>query len=167
MKRKENSAEHSWQVILSALIFSKHTNYDVDLLKVVKMRAIHDIVEIDVGDTFHYDKSVNKDLYQQELAAAERILGLLEDNQKNEYLELWIEFEMRKSPEAKYAASVDRMMAFIMNSNNNGGNWIENDITLEKALDKNSHIEDGSKILWEEAKNILHSCEAQGFIHKK
>ena len=167
MTRKENSAEHSWQVILSALVFSKHANDDVDLLKVVKMLAVHDIVEIDVGDTFHYDKSANKDLFKQELAAAERILSLLDDDQKREYLELWIEFETRETPEAKYAASVDRIMAFIMNSNNNGGNWPENNITVEKALDKNAHMEDGSKALWKAAKNILHNCESKGFIKNK
>src|SRR6185312_13134925 len=145
MERKENSAEHSWQVVLAALIFQEYANEKIDLLKVVKMLALHDIVEVDVGDTFHYDKSNQKDLFSRELAAAERIFGILDQPQKNEYLNLWKEFEKRETAEARYAAAVDRIMAFIMNSRNKGGSWSANKITIEQVLEKNSHMQDGAK----------------------
>lgn len=164
MERRENSAEHSWQVVLCALIFSDHANEKVDLLKVVKMLALHDIVEVDVGDTFHYHKSATKDLYQKELAAATRIFGLLDSPQADEYLSIWKEFEDRKTPEAKYAASIDRIIALIINSKNLGGNWVSNNIKMEQILEKNSHIGDGSKILWEMAQNIVRDCSAKGYI---
>lgn len=164
MERRENSAEHSWQVVLCALLFSEHANEKIDLLKVVKMLAIHDIVEVDVGDTFHYQKSDTKDLYQKELAAATRIFGLLGNQQAKEYLSIWKEFEDRKTPEAKYAASVDRIIALIINTRNQGGNWIRNNIKMVQILEKNSHIGEGSKILWEMAQNIVCDCNAKGYI---
>ncbi len=107
LERLENSAEHSWQVVLSAILFAEHANEPIDLLKVVKMLVIHDIVEIDVGDTFHYQKTESADLYARELSAAKRIFNLLEEPQSEELLALWQEFESRQTPEAKYAAAVD------------------------------------------------------------
>jgi putative hydrolase of HD superfamily len=165
MERRENSAEHSWQVVLCAIVFSEYANEKIDLLKVVKMLALHDIVEVDVGDTFHYHKTNIKDLHQQELAAAERIFGLLEKPQFEEYLSLWKEFEERKTPEATFSAAIDRIIPMIINSKSNGGNWIRNNITLELALEKNSHIQDGSKVLWEMAQKILRESDASGYMH--
>jgi putative hydrolase of HD superfamily len=167
MSRRENSAEHSWQVVLSAITFQEHANEPVDLLKVVKMLALHDIVEVDVGDTFHYDKAQTQDLFEREFAAAKRILNILDAEQRDEYLGLWREFEDRKTPEAKYAAAVDRIMAFIVNSRNKGGNWPENNITVKKALEKNAHMEEGSKALWEVAQRILEECCAKGYISQE
>lgn len=164
LKRRENSAEHSWQVVLSAIVFSEHANEEIDLLKVVKMLALHDVVEIDVGDTFHYHKQSKTDLYEQELAAAERIFSILGSPQKEAYLSLWQEFEARQTPEAKYAAAVDRIMAFIMNSRNHGGNWIPNNITIERALEKNAHMQEGSETIWEMAQSMLAECQQKGYI---
>jgi len=167
MERKENSAEHSWQVILTAILMSEHANNNIDLLKVVKMLAIHDIVEIDVGDTFHYHKSTTENLYEKELAAAERIFGILDLPQREEFLLLWKEFEARKTPEAQYAASIDRILPIIMNSQNKGGIWKENGITVERVLEKNSHIFDGSKVLWETTQAILEESYKKGYIDKE
>lgn len=167
MNRKENSAEHSWHVILSAMIFHEYANNEVDLFKVIKMLAIHDIVEIDVGDTFHYDKTTKKDLFVQEAAAAKRIFGLLDSAQHDEYMALWQEFENRDTNEAKYAAAVDRFIPFVMNSHNNGGSWTENCITVKQALDKNAHMQEGSKTLWEMAQTMLTDCHSNGYIDKE
>lgn len=166
LKRLENSAEHSWQVVLSAILFVDHANEPIDLLKVVKMLVIHDVVEVDVGDTFHYEKAENHDLYARELAAAKRIFGLLEDPQNQELLALWQEFEARQTAEAKYAAAVDRIMAFFMNANNQGGTWAKHNIPRALALEKNAHIAEGSSRLWEMAQSILQEADQQGYMGK-
>ncbi len=164
MERKENSAEHSWHVVMAAMILLEYANEEVNLLKVVKMLAIHDIVEIDVGDTFHFHKSEKPDLYLQELAAAERIFGLLDSSQKEEYLALWKEFESRETIEAQYAIAIDRIIAFIINSRNKGGTWAKHNITVQLALEKNSHIEEGSRMLWEMAQILVNETYAKGYI---
>ncbi|MEQ1820904.1 MAG: HD domain-containing protein [Fimbriimonadaceae bacterium] len=153
--RKENSAEHSWQIVLMAMILHEHANLSVDLLKVVKMLAIHDVVEIDVGDTFHYAKTSSPDLAQRELTAAKRIFGILPPEQGQSLLELWQEFEARKTPEAIFAATVDRLVAFLMNRGNDFGTWREHSIAPELILERNSAICDGSNQLWNLAQTIV------------
>ena len=123
-KRRENSAEHSWQVILCALMLREHANEEIDLLRVLTMLAVHDVVEVDAGDTFHYDKASRADLAEREAAAAERLFGLLPPDQAQEYRTLWMEFESQESAEAKFAVAVDRFSAFIMNHHNGGGTWV-------------------------------------------
>lgn len=164
LDRKENSAEHSWQVILSAIIFAEHSNNKIDLLKVIKMLTIHDIVEIDVGDVLHYEKNNVKNLFEKELMAAKRIFGILDLQQENELINLWIEFEKRETLEAKYATAIDRLMGIIINSNSKGGNWYDNNITLKKIIDKNSHIMDGSKDIWDVVLAILNECVEKGYL---
>ncbi len=166
LERLENSAEHSWQVVLSAILFAEHANEPIDLLKVVKMLVIHDIVEIDVGDTFHYQKTESADLYARELSAAKRIFNLLEEPQSEELLALWQEFEARQTPEAKYAAAVDRIMAFFMNANNQGGTWVKYNISRKLALEKNAHIAEGSNSLWEMAQRILQEADERDYMSK-
>ena len=166
LERRENSAEHSWQVILTALFFHEHTNEPVDILKVIRMLAVHDVVEIDVGDTFHYDKEKHENLEAKELAAANRIFGLLPEDQYKEYLEIWTEFEARQTPEARYAAAIDRLMAFIMNSNNQGGTWLEYQLSLEQVLEKNSHIAEGSSNLWELVQIITTEANDKNYFAK-
>lgn len=167
MERRENSAEHSWQVILCAVTFQEHANEPVDILKVVKMLMIHDVVEVDVGDVFHYDKGATEGLYERELAAAKRIFGLLNDELRDEYLALWKEFEARETPEARYAASVDRLIAFLMNINNQGGTWKEFNVAPEDVLDKNAHIKIGSKTLWEMANTFVKDAKERGYFNEK
>jgi putative hydrolase of HD superfamily len=157
--RKENSAEHSWQIMLMAIILHEHANTPVDLLKVLKMLAIHDVVEIDVGDTFHYAKASNPNLAEQELAAANRIFGILPDEQGRALLELWQEFEARETPESQFAASVDRLAAFLMNRGNEFGTWREHGIEPEVILERNAHIADGSHPLWNFAQSIVSEFE--------
>lgn len=160
--RKENSAEHSWQVILMAITLEEHANTGVDLLRVVKMLAIHDVVEIDVGDTFHYAKSSTPDLAERELAAAKRVLGMLPDDQAAELLQFWREFEARETPEAQFAAAIDRLVAFLLNAGNRGGTWIEHEITTDQVLEKNGHIAEGSEALWAVARQIAQEFAYDG-----
>lgn len=155
MKRLENSAEHSWQIVLMALTLAEHSNASVDVLRVVKMLTIHDVVEIDVGDTFHYDKPAVENLAELELAAARRIFGMLPSDQEAEFLALWQEFEARETQEAKFAAAVDRVVAFLMNRGNGFGTWSEHGIAPELVLERNAHIVEGSAAIWELAQEIV------------
>lgn len=165
-ERRENSAEHSWQVVLTALLLEEHANEPLNMLRVVQMLAIHDTVEIDVGDTFHYDKHKHTDLSERETAAAVRIFSLLPIDQRQLYLSLWREFEARETAEARYAAAVDRAIAFVMNLNNKGGTWVSHNLTAEQILSRNSHVAEGSKALWQwVCQTVEQGCEL-GYIAK-
>lgn len=158
----ENSAEHSWQVALSAMLLLEHSNEAVDLLKVLKMLLIHDVVEVDVGDVFHHHKHKISDLHEREAKAAERLFGMLPPDQKQEYIEIWQEFEARESPEARYAGAVDRLMGVLMNAQNGGGSWVEYQLQMSTVLKNNRYIEDGAKPIWEQVEKMVSSLEQQG-----
>lgn len=164
LPRKENSAEHSWQVILASIVLAQNSKSQIDLLKVIKMLAIHDIPEIDCGDVFHYDKNKDPNLPAKELAATKRILSLLPIDQAQELLALWQEFEARETPEAKFAHSVDRLMAFIMNQGNKGGTWTEFELSRPEVLDKNSHVAEGSPPLYELIEKITQEAANSGWL---
>jgi putative hydrolase of HD superfamily len=166
-ERRENSAEHSWQVVLCALLLHEHANESVDLLRVVQMLAIHDTVEVDVGDTFHYDKHTQADLSARENAAAERIFALLPSDQHQLYLSLWREFEARETPEARYAAAIDRAIAFVMNFNNKGGTWQSHNLTASQILERNRHIAAGSVALWDWVTETVQQGLELGYINQR
>ncbi len=132
--------------------------------KSVKMGLIHDIVEIDAGDTFIYDDSLKENKYKSEKAAAERIFGLLPSEQKDELVSLWEEFEARETPEAKFAAAVDRLGPIMQNHNNRGQAWRENNVPAEKVLALNSRIGNGSQKLWDYAKGLIEDAMAKGYF---
>lgn len=162
--RKENSAEHSWHVILLALTLAEYANESIDLIKVVTMLAIHDIVEIDVGDTFHYHKS--SDTSAAEDAAATRIFGLLPSDQGESYIALWREFEAAQSPEARFAAAVDRIWPIFQNIAHAGGTWKEFGISLRMAKEKNAHVSRGAREIWDYVSNLMDAAAAQGLFHE-
>ncbi len=164
--RRENSAEHSWQVALTALLLAEHANEPVDLLRVLRMLLVHDVPEVDVGDVFHYDKAGTDGLHERETAAARRLFGLLPDTQRDELLALWLEFEARETPEARYAAAIDRFMAFIMNSHNGGGTWIEYALSAGQVLENNAHIADGARPIWEAVEEIVARAESDGLLRR-
>lgn len=157
----ENDAEHSWHIAMMALVLNEHSNEKVDILKVVKMLLIHDIVEIDAGDIIVYNKTDKHT--ELEKAAADRIFGLLPDDQKAEYYNLWIEFEDRKTPEAKFAHSLDRMEPVLQNVIHDGETWFDNTVTYDRIIDINRKIGDGSSALWNVTKDEIDGL----FIQKK
>ncbi len=165
-ERRENSAEHSWQVVLSALLLHEHANEEVDLLRVLSMLTIHDVVEVDAGDTFHYEKGSRNNLAELERRAAERLFGLLPTEQGESLRTLWEEFEAGSSPEAKFAKAVDRLSAFIMNYHNNGGTWVSHGVAAEQILSLNRHIADGSRPLWETVEEIVAHALSRGWIQQ-
>ncbi len=164
--RRENDAEHSWHLAIMALILSEHANEKVDILKVVKMVLIHDIVEIDAGDTFIYDTQKNHCNTANEEKAAERIFGLLPTKQKEEYIALWLEFEERKTPEAKFARAMDRLEPLLQNASNNGGTWKEYNVDYEEVYKKKIAIKEGSESLWSFANELLNESVKKGILSK-
>lgn len=162
--RKENDAEHSWHFAMFAVLLVEYANEKVDLLKVVKMALVHDLVEIDAGDTFLYDEAGNADKAEREAKAAERIFGLLPDDIGAELHALWIEFEAKETAEAKFAGSIDRLHPFLHNIYTDGKSWREHGISANQILDRNSVIEHGSEVLWHFAVSLIDEAVAKGHV---
>jgi putative hydrolase of HD superfamily len=150
----ENDAEHSWHICLMALTLASNSNEPIDVFKVIKMLLIHDIVEIDVGDTFLYAEN-REEVFEKEKQAAERIFGLLPEVQSKEFFDLWLEFEEKDTAEAKFAGSLDRLQPMLANFLNDGITWKENGVKHEQVYQKNKVIDEGSHALWGYAENIL------------
>ncbi|EGQ8294088.1 phosphohydrolase [Vibrio parahaemolyticus] len=162
--RLENSGEHSWHVALMAVLMEEHANAPVDICRVVKMLLIHDVVEIDAGDTFVYDTAASKEQAEKEIKAAERLFGMLPTDQGQELLALWQEFEAAQSDDAKYAKALDRLIPMLLNYHNNGQSWKENSVTREQALTINKRIEFGSVTLWDKAKELIEEATEKGWL---
>lgn len=130
-KRRENTAEHSWQiVVLAQILYPYAKNKEkIDLLRVLRMLSIHDVVEIEAGDTFIFDEGAMQGKYERELASAKRIFGILDEPISTEFLNLWKEFEAEETPDAIFACAVDRIMPFILNSHTSGTSWVEAQVT--------------------------------------
>lgn len=164
--RHENDAEHSWHLAMMAIILSEHANEQIDILKVIKMVLIHDIVEIDAGDTFIYDTNKNHTNTDAELKAAKRIFGILPQEQAEELINLWQEFEDGKTSEAKFARTMDRLEPLLQNASNNGGTWAEYDVRYDKVYSKKNIIKDASTSIWKYVEAVLHDCVEQGILKK-
>ncbi|EIQ1513919.1 HD domain-containing protein [Vibrio parahaemolyticus] len=162
--RLENSGEHSWHVALMAVLMEEHANAPVDICRVMKMLLIHDVVEIDAGDTFVYDTAASKEQAEKEIKAAERLFGMLPTDQGQELLALWQEFEAAQSDDAKYAKALDRLIPMLLNYHNNGKSWKENSVTREQALTINKRIEFGSVTLWDKAKELIEEATEKGWL---
>ncbi|EGQ8807108.1 HD domain-containing protein [Vibrio parahaemolyticus] len=162
--RLENSGEHSWHVALMAVLMEEHANAPVDICRVMKMLLIHDVVEIDAGDTFVYDTAATKEQAEKEIKAAERLFGMLPTDQGQELLALWQEFEAAQSDDAKYAKALDRLIPMLLNYHTNGQSWKENSVTREQALTINKRIEFGSVTLWDKAKELIEEATEKGWL---
>ncbi|MBM5429682.1 HD domain-containing protein [Vibrio parahaemolyticus] len=162
--RLENSGEHSWHVALMAVLMEEHANAPVDICRVMKMLLIHDVVEIDAGDTFVYDTAASKEQAEKEIKAAERLFGMLPTDQGQELLALWQEFEAAQSDDAKYAKALERLIPMLLNYHNNGQSWKENSVTREQALTINKRIEFGSVTLWDKAKELIEEATEKGWL---
>ncbi|OCW92706.1 phosphohydrolase [Macellibacteroides sp. HH-ZS] len=164
--RPENDAEHSWHLALMAISLSEHANKPVDILRVLKMVLIHDIVEIDSGDVFLYDKSKSHKNTEEEFAAAKRIFGLLPENQAKELIDLWKEFEDGETDDAKFAKSLDKFEPLLQNFSNNGGTWDKYNVTYNEVYTQKKSINKGSDTLWEYAENLLNESVDKGILKK-
>jgi putative hydrolase of HD superfamily len=165
--RAENTAEHSWHLAIMAVLLAEHANEPVDVARVVKMVLIHDIVEIDAGDTYFYDSDAELDKHERECAAADRLFGILPSDQATELRELWEEFEAGKTAEARFALALDRFIPQLHNYHTRGRSWIEHGITVDRVLERNASIAEGSQRLWERARSLLDDAVAKGFLSTK
>jgi putative hydrolase of HD superfamily len=164
---KENDAEHSWHLALMCAILSEHANEKVDILKTMTMVLIHDIVEIDAGDTYAYDATANTTKRERELAAADRIFQLLPQDQAEEMRLLWDEFEEGNTPEAKFAVTLDHIQPMLLNAGSDGKSWKEHQVTLSQVLKRNETTQDGSKTLWEYQYEVMKQQVAKGNLINK
>ncbi len=147
--RKENDAEHAWHMAIMALILQEYSNEEIDLLRVISMILIHDIVEIDAGDTFAYDEEAKKDQEEREKKAADRIFSMLPEDQAKKFRALWDEFEAWETPEAKFARALDNAQPLTLQNAAGGKGWTEHGVRLEQVMKRNQRSSEGSQDIWE------------------
>lgn len=164
--RRENSAEHSWHLAVMALLLAEHADEPVDALRVVKMLLIHDLVEIDAGDTFAYDTEGHGDKEERERKAAARLFGLLPAEQAAELWALWEEFEASETPEAKFGLALDRLHPMLNNYRTEGHAWKQHRITSDRVLHRSESITRGSKVLGAYARTKIGDAVAKGYLQK-
>lgn len=153
--RKENDAEHSWHLAMMAVFLSEYATEDVDVLHVISMVLIHDLVEIDAGDTYAYDTEGNKSKRAREEKAADRIFNILPKDQAKKLRDLWEEFEANETPEANFANALDRIQPIMLNHKSDGKAWAEHQVALSQILDRNVNIKKGAPKLWDYAMENL------------
>lgn len=162
-RRAENDAEHSWALCLCVIVLAEHANHSpLDILRVLKMVIIHDLVEIDAGDTFAYDTAAMVGQHEREAIAADRLFGLLPADQFAEFRALWDEFEAKATPEAKFAAAVDRFQPMLLNCLTQGAAWNRHGITHDRVVNRNRHIADGCADLWKFAEQMIQEAVDAG-----
>lgn len=150
---RENDAEHAWHMAVMTLLLSEYSNERIDVLKTISMLLIHDIVEIDAGDTFAYDEEAKKSQQEREMKAADRIFGMLPEDQKKKFRELWEEFEAGETAEAKFAHTMDNFQPIMLNASTGGKSWEEWGTPLSKILKRNENTPAGSEVLWDYSLN--------------
>ena len=151
---------------MMTIVLAEHSDKPVDILKVLKMVLIHDIVEIDAGDTFIYDTTKSHFNTDEELMAAERIFGLLPQEQADEFISIWKEFKDGLTDEAKFAKSMDRFEPLLQNVSNNGGTWAEFNVPYQKVYDKKKAIKEGSASIWNYAESLINDSVDKGILIK-
>ena len=149
--RKVNDAEHAWHMAIMTILLSEYANEEIDVLKTITMLLIHDIVEIDAGDTYAYDEEGKKTQREREEKAAERIFGLLPEEKGEYFRNLWEEFEEYKTPEAKFAHTMDNIQPAMLNAASGGKSWREHEVHFSQILNRNAKTMDGSKAIWDYA----------------
>ena len=162
--RRENDGEHAWHVALIALVLAEYAPPGIDLLRVIAMLLLHDIVEIDAGDVNVYDAEARVGQAGRERRAADRIYGLLPSEQGLEFRKLWEDFEARESPEARFAASIDRLQPLLLNYHTQGATWRDREVTRAQVLAVNAHIAEGSQELWELARAVIDDAREHGYL---
>ena len=164
LSRKENDAEHSWHLGVMAALLAEYAAEPVDVARVVTMLLLHDVVEIDAGDTFIYDDAGRADQHLRESRAADRIFAILPAGQAAEARGLWDEFEARQTPEAKFAAALDRLQPLIHNYFTQGAAWREHGVKMSRVVERNRHIADGSPRLWAYAESLIRDAVEKGYL---
>lgn len=166
-EQREDDAQHSWHIAVMTMVLSDYADEKIDSSKVIKMLLIHDLVELYAGDTFCYDAKGNEDKKSREMEAADKIFGMLDENKAKEFRSLWDEFEDMETPEALFAASMDRLQPMLNNYYNGGGTWKKHEIAQRDIFKRISPMEKSSKKLWEFVEFMLEDAYNKGLISKK
>lgn len=162
--RKENDAEHSWHLALMAILLQEHSNQELDVLKVITMVLIHDMVEIDAGDTYAYDEAAHATKREREVAAADRIFGILPADQKEYLRQLWEEFEEYETVEAKFAHMLDNFQPLMLNDATDGHSWVEHGVKKSQVLKRNARTAEGSEVIMNEVRKIVDKHVVKGHL---
>lgn len=164
--RNENDAEHAWHMAIMAYLLQEYSNEKIDVARVMLMCLIHDVVEIDAGDTYAYDEEGLKTQKAREEAAKERLYSMLPEDQKADLVAIFDEFEERKTPEAKFARALDNLQPLLLNHSNGGGDWKNHDVTAEQVYGRQSRTREGSEKLFEVTDRILKENIAKGNLRE-
>ena len=165
--RNENDAEHAWHMAIMAYLLQEYSNEKIDVARVMLMCLIHDVVEIDAGDTYAYDAEGLKTQKAREEAAKERLYSMLPEDQKADLVTIFDEFEERKTPEAKFARALDNLQPLILNNRNDGGEWKNHDVTAKQVYGRQSRTREGSEKLFEVTDRILKENIAKGNLRQE
>ena len=162
--RQENDAEHAWHMAMMIYLLKEYANEPIDLAKTMMMALIHDIVEIDAGDTYAYDETAMASQAERERLAADRIFGLLPDDQRDELRALFEEFEAGETAEAKFARTMDNLQPLMLNNSNNGGDWREHQVTKTQIMKRHGRNQIGSAFIGEYTKELIEENVRKGNI---
>ena len=160
--RRENDAEHAWHMAIMALVLQEYANEPVDVLRVMKMVLMHDLVEIYAGDTYAYDEMGKESQRERELAAADKIFGMLPEDQEQEFRAIWEEFEEKKSPEAKFARMLDNYQPLSLNNANQGGDWRAHNVARSQVERRNEISKEGSQLMGQVITDIIEENVRKG-----
>ena len=165
--RRENSAEHSWHIALTVMLLSEYArDGEIDFFRVMRILLVHDLIEIDAGDTYCYDDQGRKDQAAKERLAADRIFNILPLDQARTFRNLWDEFEERKTPESRFANALDRVQPFLHNYFTRGQTWQENDIKSAQVKARMQPVDDGAPVLWRYVSSLIDDAVKNGFLSK-
>ncbi|WP_142849140.1 HD domain-containing protein [Telmatospirillum sp. J64-1] len=164
---RENSAEHSWHLAVMAILLAEYADEPVDVTRVMKMLLIHDIVEVDAGDTFIYDEAGHADKEERERAAADRLFGMLPEDQGTELRALWDEFEASETADARFANALDRLQPVLLNTATEGERWRAKGVVAEQVLERNSRIGRSSQRLWELVRGRIERAVELGHLPRR
>lgn len=166
-QRKETDAEHSFSLALMVLLLSEYSNEPIDVQRTMMMTLVHDIVEVDAGDTYAYDDTLNVTKREREVKAASRIFNMLPKDQAVYLRELWDEFEALETPESKFANAIDKIQPMLLNDFTDGRAWREHEVKISKILKRNEHTHEGSEKLWQYMQTIIHKNVIKGNIKEE
>ena len=164
--RRENDAEHAWHMAVMAYVLRDYANEPVDVGKLLIMCLIHDIVEIEAGDTYAYDEAGKKTQAEREAAARDKLFGMLPADQAAELADLFDEFDEGKSPEARFANAMDNLQPLILNHSNDGKDWADHQVTYDQVFQRQSRTEAGSKVLFDYTQQVLDDHVKKGNLRK-
>jgi len=163
-RREENSAEHSWHLALLVMMLAEYADEPLDLGRAIRMALVHDLVEIEAGDTYCYDEEGCRDQAERERAAADLVFGRLPPDQASGFRALWDEFEGHATPESRFVHAVDRLQPLLLNYQSEGRSWREHGVTSRQVVERCRLIEEGSRRLWEYGRKLIQDAVAKGYV---